>query len=106
MRLISVARRSVALTAATALVSGGIVAGFASPAHAAAAVITGFTPSAWDNRSKVTISIQGSGFSASDTVILRPTCSDDPVATVTPPATCAPLNSSTEREVGDLRYAA
>jgi hypothetical protein len=102
MRLTSLARRSVATLAATALVSGGLAAGLATPASAAPATITKVSPSSWDNRSKVTLTITGSNFSLNDTVVLSPYCAVTPNPAVTP--SCPAASTLSGPEVGDLEY--
>jgi len=104
MSLTSLARRTVALTATTALMSGGLASGvLATSAHAAIppATITKIAPSSWDNRSKVTATLTGTGFQPGDKVLLQPACSDDPALPVPQDAPCAPL---TGPEVGQLSY--
>jgi hypothetical protein len=100
MRTKSLARRSVAVVATTALISGGLAAGFAAPAFAATATVSKVAPDSWDNRSETTLTLTGTNFSPSDTVILRPACAD-PIVMEGP--ACQPL---TGPEVGDLEFAA
>jgi hypothetical protein len=68
MRLTSFVRRSTALAAATALISSaGVVTGLlAAPALAATVTVGAISPSQWDNRSSVLVTITGSGFNNAD----------------------------------------
>jgi len=102
MRRAALVRRTIALTAATALMSGGLAGGlFVTPASAAPAVVTKISPASWDNRSDVTLTLTGSNFPLMGTVILDPACSDDPALPIPEGAPCAPLTGA---EVGDLEF--
>ena len=93
MRTSSTLRRSIAVLATTGLLSGGLSA-LSAPAWAvypSAAVITKISPSSWDNRSSVTVTVTGSSFGPNDSVLLQPACSDDPTAVVPSGAPRAPV---------------
>jgi hypothetical protein len=75
MRPAPLVRRSIALTAATALISGGLATGFlAAPALAAfpAATVTSSLPALHDNRTAVSVQVTGEGFLPGDVIVLRP----------------------------------
>ena len=107
MRTRSMIRRSVALTATTALMSGGLASGFLASAawavYPEVATITKVSPGSWDNRSSVTLTVTGSNFGPNDSVILQPACSDDASLPIPSGAPCAPLAGT---EVGNMSYAA
>jgi uncharacterized protein (DUF2141 family) len=99
----SLARRSVAVVATTALITGGLATGMlASPAYAipGTPTVTSFTPNQWDNRSLVTIGVTGTGFfnidqtgATNDAVYLTPVAADGEVAEFF--ATAQPSESTT-----------
>ncbi len=73
MRLTSLVRRSVAVTAATALVTGGLASGFLATSAFAATPITSVSPNSANNNTTPSIVLTGSGFVAtSDSAVLRP----------------------------------
>src|SRR5690242_7546309 len=81
MRTRSIFRRGLALTTATALMTGGLAGLVTTPAWAAGAV-TSFSPTSWDNRSSVTFTVTGSGFAVdptgltNDTIVFTPLAPD------------------------------
>ncbi|HUR04693.1 MAG TPA: hypothetical protein VM347_19270, partial [Nonomuraea sp.] len=96
MRPAALVRRTVAITAATAMISGGLAAGMlAAPAHAADAVVTGFSPSQWDNRSTVPMTVTGSGFSNAS-----------PLADLRDRVRLTPVVLDTQNEVGPFETVA
>lgn len=102
MRTRPTTRRSIALLATTALMTGGLATGMlATPAFAALPLpeITSVNPTSWDNRSSVNITVHGNNLAPNDSIILVPGCSTDPAS---PAGTCVPL---TGPEVGPITVA-
>jgi hypothetical protein len=93
-------RRPIALVVSTALLSGGLAL-VAAPASAAPTVAS-LSPSAWDNRSEVTLTITGSGFSPKGELCADPSLPTCDYNTVI----FKPVTKDLPNEVGDFSFPA
>lgn len=102
MSLSSVVRRSVALTSATALISGVLATGMlTAPAQAAHPIaLSSVVPGSWDNRSVATFTLTGTGFMSGDVVQFHP-CDVAPWTNPSMPdgAICSPNSAAAAQEV-------
>lgn len=91
MRHTSLTRRSVALAAATALVSGGLAVAAAPAFAVTAAHLSTISASAWDNRSTASLTITGSNF-----------LNGDPTGETNDEVDLVPVHPDVTNEVGTI----